>query len=236
LNDESAPSATYDELAPFLKFIDKYTIAAIGKQALANFLKENKDSSVLDLLRPSDIAYTILCFDMNRNVWSKKMMTECPPLVVATSARGAGEDGDEGTEESLSREDAPIYFKKAAHNKTYSDGWTDLGRGRLVELTNIFHKAMGGVFWEELQGHWKQYSLTTNLPFYTQALDSSVPSLPSPATDENQREPKGIIHLPDDDDDGEEEEYQRDSDNEESNYRGGGYESSSSYDMHVEPI
>lgn len=199
---------------------------------------DNMSSSVLDLLQPSDIAYTILCVDMSRNVWSKTLMVQCPPLVVDASA-GAG-DGNEETEASPSL----IYFKMAAHIKTFGDGWTDLGRGRLAELMNIFRKAMDGVFWEELRGHWEQYSTTNKLPFYAQVLDSTAPPLPSSATGENQQGPRGIIYLPGDDDNDEEDEYQHHSKNGGCNYldevTGGGYESSSSSSSSttngVEPI
>jgi hypothetical protein len=51
----------YEELEPFLCFIDKYISKAVP--LFKKWKRNNKNKTLLDRITPSDIAYTILVFE-----------------------------------------------------------------------------------------------------------------------------------------------------------------------------
>ncbi len=57
---------TYDQAEHFLRFLDKYVSHAVGNHYFLQWSKSNRSKTFLDKVTASDIAYTILVYDLGQ--------------------------------------------------------------------------------------------------------------------------------------------------------------------------
>ena len=69
--EEERDLPEYEDLEPFLRFIDKYVSKAVP--LFKKWKRNNKNKTLLDRITPSDIAYTILVFENSRSVWEEEL-------------------------------------------------------------------------------------------------------------------------------------------------------------------
>ena len=67
LSSRSKP--TYDQVEHFLWFLDKYVSHAVGNYYFLQWSQSNRSKTFLDKVTALDIAYTILDYENNKEVW-----------------------------------------------------------------------------------------------------------------------------------------------------------------------
>ena len=136
----------YEELEPFLRFIDKYVTKAVP--LFKKWKRNNKNKTLLDRITPSDIAYTILVFENSRSVWEEEL-----------SIKGKFDKRED--RKNAQRIAQPVYHAGRGHRiKKYSDGWTDEGRSYYKELVKTFKDLKNDEIWDSsFQKHWRNYQV-----------------------------------------------------------------------------
>ena len=62
----------FDDVEPFLYFLDKYTTIIVGGQrAMDKFYKDNRSKTLFDKITASDIAYSVLVYESAIEVWKE---------------------------------------------------------------------------------------------------------------------------------------------------------------------
>ena len=56
----SIGNATYEDMLPFLRFLEKYVAKMVRRRELDTYFKFNRNKTLLDKITQSDIAYAIL--------------------------------------------------------------------------------------------------------------------------------------------------------------------------------
>ena len=131
-----------ESISSFMEFVDQYVVCMYGKQRLKALLKENRDKSVLDVITPEDIAYTILMVENGIETWQynidKKNNHGC----------SAG-----------SPPSSPYILPKSVHISAHHNNWTVPGQQYYQNLSKIMLQLMQGdsVLWEEITDGWGNF-------------------------------------------------------------------------------
>ena len=110
--------------------------------------KLHQTKTLLDKILASDIAYTILVYKNNKEVWEEEL------LIKACAKTDEERKNAEWPQN-------PRYHKgRGKRLKRYSNGWTEEGRKYYQELLKTFQDLKSSVFWDEsLQGYWNEYQI-----------------------------------------------------------------------------
>ena len=63
--------ANFEELTPFLYFLDKYVSKLVGRRELNDYFKSNRNMTLLNKITQSDIAYAMLLCENGVDVWDE---------------------------------------------------------------------------------------------------------------------------------------------------------------------
>jgi len=138
---------SYDNMKPFLYFLDKYVSKMVGKRELDRFFKENKDKTMLDKLTMSDLAYAILLCENSKDSWDE---TEKIKRTCTTR---------EEKKNYVRKAEPPYHVKRGVRIPLYGDGWRREGKGYYEELKVLFKGIINKPgFWKNLEGYWKEYA------------------------------------------------------------------------------
>lgn len=146
VDEENEPDLLeYEDLEPFLRFIDKYVSKAVP--LFKKWKRNNRNKTLLDRITPSDIAYTILVFENSRSVWEEEL-----------SIKGRYKTREE--RKNAPRNAQPVYHAGRGHRiQKYCDGWTDNGRFYYKELVKTFRDLKNDEIWDTFQKHWQSYQV-----------------------------------------------------------------------------
>jgi hypothetical protein len=144
--DDERDLPEYEDLEPFLRFIDKYVSKAVP--LFKKWKRNNKNKTLLDRITPSDIAYTILVFENSRSVWEEELFIK-------------GRFDKREDRKNAQRIAQPLYHAGRGHRiKKYCDGWTDEGRSYYKELVKTFKDLKNDEIWDSsFQKHWRNYQV-----------------------------------------------------------------------------
>ena len=117
---------SYEDMKPFLYFLDKYVSKMVGKRELDRFFKENKDKTLLDKITISDLAYTILLCENSKDSWDE---TEKIKRTCTTR---------EEKKNYVRKAEPPYHVKRGVRIPLYGDGWTPEGKMYYNELKVLF--------------------------------------------------------------------------------------------------
>ena len=107
---------SYEDMLPFLRFLDKYVSKMVGRRELDNYFKCNNDKTLLDRITPSDIAYTMLLCENSHSVWDENEMIK---ITCATP-----EEKKKYVREATQK----YHVKRGVRLVLYGEGWTKEGR------------------------------------------------------------------------------------------------------------
>ena len=130
---------SYDEMLPFLRFLDKYARKVVNGDEMRRWRGQNMDKTLLHKLTPADVAYATLTYETKSAVWTEDLVNK--------------RDGS-AIQDAVQRYHKP----KGARVKKYQDGWTDEGREYYKVL-----KAQYKRLWDDksvhatLTSHWRKY-------------------------------------------------------------------------------
>lgn len=164
-------SKTYDDCAELMRFLDQYAVHNVGMRELHKYLTAKPGNTLLDCLTVFDIAYTILVYENTACVWDEIMR-----------CRGA----------TNPREKEQMYHaKRGTKLREFSDGWTQEGRVYYGDLVNMVKGwKENGMFWETLQGHWREYVKLHHSSIH-------VRSGPSMESDDDVEEDNEVVEMMD---------------------------------------
>lgn len=162
-----------ESISSFMEFVDQYVVCMYGKQRLKALLKENRDKSVLDVITPEDIAYTILMVENGIETWQynidKKNNHGC----------SAG-----------SPPSSPYILPKSVHISAHHNNWTVPGQQYYQNLSKIMLQLMQGdsVLWEEITDGWgnfQEHFGTCGVSRYTKRRRIEDPNIAASAPSSN---------------------------------------------------
>ena len=131
-----------DIIESFFEFVDKYVVCMYGPQRLNALLKENREKSVIDLITPQDIAYTILMVENGYEKWHFDIQKRADPAFDARSPPVP-----------------PYTFPKHVHIRAHDCNWTEGAQEYYGILSKIMYQLMnnGTILWENIQDGWESY-------------------------------------------------------------------------------
>ena len=126
----------------FFHFVDKFVVCMYGPQRLNALLKENREKSVIDLITPQDIAYTILMVENGYEKWLFNIQKKADPMFDARTPPVP-----------------PYTFPKTVHIPAHDCNWTPTAQAYYEKLSNIMFRLMnnGTILWEEIQDGWESF-------------------------------------------------------------------------------
>ncbi len=126
----------------FFEFVDTFVVCMYGKQRLNVLLKENREKSVIDLITPQDIAYTILMVENNYESWKFNIQKKADPAFDARSPPSS-----------------PYTLPKNVHMPAHHCNWTEPAQKYYETLSNIMFRLMNlnTLLWEEITDGWEAY-------------------------------------------------------------------------------
>ena len=180
----------------FFGFVDKFVVCMYGPQRLNALVKENREKSVIDLITPQDIAYTILMVENGYEKWLFNIQKKADPVFDARSPPVP-----------------PYTFPINVHIHAQDCNWTPTAQAYYEKLSNIMFRLMnnGTILWEEIEDGWESfhdYCGTSGSSRYkkrqrvnTNPNASSISSTPGfhltfalPSSEENHYNPLPITH------------------------------------------
>jgi len=113
-----------------------------GPQRLNALVKENREKSVIDLITPQDIAYTILMVENGYEKWLFNIQKKADPEFDARSPPVP-----------------PYTFPKNVHIHAHDCNWTPTAQAYYEKLSNIMFRLMnnGTILWEEIEDGWESF-------------------------------------------------------------------------------
>ncbi len=93
----------------------------------------------------SDIAYTILVYEMTKEVWEEDVQIK------------ASYKNDEERHNATHHKIPKYHVGRGKHLKRFGDGWTDNGQEYYQDLLMIFKELKSSDVWNTLQDHWKLF-------------------------------------------------------------------------------
>lgn len=126
----------------FFDFVDKFVVCMYGPQRLNALLKENREKSVIDLITPQDIAYTILMVENGYDKWLFNIQKKTNPSFDARAPPVP-----------------PYTFPKNVRIPAHDCNWTPKAQAYYERLSNIMFRLMndGTILWEEIQDGWETF-------------------------------------------------------------------------------
>ena len=122
--------------------VDKYVSRAVGNNTYTRWKKSHQTKTLLGKILASDIAYNILVYENNKEVWEEE-------LIIKTCAKT-----DEERKNAEQRHNPRYHEGKGKRLNRYRDGQTEEGRKYYQELLKTFQDLKSSVFWNEsLQGY-----------------------------------------------------------------------------------
>ena len=85
-NTQDTSDLTYDDTEHFIRFLNKYVSQVVGNHTFARWKKMHQTKTLLDEILASDIAYTILVDENNKEVWGEDL------LINALVQKGQGKE------------------------------------------------------------------------------------------------------------------------------------------------
>ena len=145
---DTSSDLTYDDTEPFLRFLDKYVIRAVGHHHFLRWKQSHQAKTLLDKSSASDIAYTILVYENSKEVWEEELRIK------------AGAKTDEDRRNVVRHQNPRYHEGQGKRLKRYGDGWTHEGRTYYHDLLKTFQDLKSSEFWEtSLQGYWNEYQI-----------------------------------------------------------------------------
>ncbi len=132
---------TYDRAEHFLHFLDKYVSHAVGNHYFLQWSKSNRTKTFLDKVTTSDIACTILVYEITKEVWEEDLKIK------------ASYKTDEERHNAMHHKKPKYHVGRGKHLKRFGNGWTDNGQEYYQELLLIFKELKSGDVWNTLQDH-----------------------------------------------------------------------------------
>ena len=145
--DNKVTTLAYDDVEPFLYFLDKYTMIIVGGQrAMDKFYKDNRNKTVFNKITALDIAYSVLVYESYVEVWKEEIQRS---LACKTAKE---------RKEFPMTEVLKYHVKRGTRIPLFQDGWTKEGRGYYQQLSSKFcilltSKGLMAV----LQMHWNTF-------------------------------------------------------------------------------
>ena len=136
-----------------------YAGSVYGRQRNIQWLKNNKDKSLLDNLHHSDLSFALLCFENYSEIWIDDMKKKrIQPSEHDDEEASTDEPPSKKTKVSQYR---GKYMKPGnVKNRYLETGWTEDGMKRYNELCRLFEELMGREDeWQLCKDKWEVYIL-----------------------------------------------------------------------------
>ena len=145
---EKLCSFEYEQMMPFLRFLDKYARKIVNGDEMKKWRIRNVDKTLLHKLTPADVAYATLTYENKCAVWTEDLVNR----------------KNETTHKEAKQK---YHIGKGARVKKYCDGWTAGGRDYYKVLTAQYKKLWDDQgFHATLVTHWRRYESEHNQSTY----------------------------------------------------------------------
>ena len=102
-------SYQYDQMLPFLCFIDKYTRKVVNGDGMKRWNRRNINKTLVHRLTPADVAYATLTYENKSVVWAEDLQNK-----------------RDGTTTNVAEQ--KYHIQKGARVRKYCDGWNEDGK------------------------------------------------------------------------------------------------------------
>ena len=139
----------YDVFETFLRFLDKYAMLNLGERTVTDYMRKNRNKTLVDLLTVADVAFTILNYENDKECWSDFY---CRKNSTQQDVRIA----------------APKYHaKRGAKIAKFGSGWTDEGRAYYTQIVGEIKRLWESeAFMSVLRQHWRDYLAKNHRSYY----------------------------------------------------------------------
>ena len=166
---------TSDETSNIFYFIVECVVKTYGTKKISSYIERNVDSTVLDMITVSDIAYSVVVIENSGDVWEQQEYLKTCDAEELEEYKNP--DKLEPEEKEMYQKKTPKYTQRKGRRAGYlSSGWNNAGRHRYREIMARWRELYADEGWYSAwTEEWTAFCEATNAcAYWSRKVSSSV--------------------------------------------------------------